>query len=342
MAGKLPEWREIAEMARKTPGVTSATPLIEQPLMATYTGRVEGVLVRGMRIEDIRSNKTLALKAGSMAEVTPGSGNVAIGARLAEQLGATVGSQISLISPDGQTTPFGSVPRVVGYRVAAIFEIGIYDYDKAFVIMPIADAQQLLLLGDSVGMVELETTDADNVGTILKPLVTQIGDRAVVTDWRGLNSALFEALAVERVAMFVVLSIIVLVAVFNILSSLIMLVAGKDARHCDPADDGCDAQLARAHLRRGRHGDRCDRYCGWVVARFRLPVLSAEYRRFRAVRDGAEPLGSVDPLPYRIAVEDRSGGDRRHHGHGAAVQLPGDALSRDESGGDRSGASAPL
>ncbi len=225
--GRLPDWRQIADMARKTPGVTSATPLIEQPLMATYTGRVEGVLVRGMRVEDIRSNKTLALKAGNMAEVTPGSGNVAIGARLAEQLGATVGSTISLISPDGQTTPFGSVPRIVGYRVAAIFEIGVYDYDKAFVIMPIADAQQLLLMGDAVGMVELQTTDADNVGAILKPLVKQVGDRAVVTDWRGLNAALFEALAVERVAMFVVLSIIVLVAVFNILSSLIMLVRAK-------------------------------------------------------------------------------------------------------------------
>ncbi len=225
--GRLPEWRNIADMARKTPGVTSAVPLIEQPLMVSYTGRVEGAIVRGMRVEDLRSNKTLALKAGSMADVTPGSGNVAIGARLAEQLGATVGSTISLISPDGQTTPFGSVPRVVGYRVAAIFEIGIYDYDKAFVIMPIADAQQLLMMGDAVGMVEVQTIDADNVGQILKPLVKQIGDRAVVSDWRGLNAELFEALAVERVAMFVVLSIIVLVAVFNILSSLIMLVRAK-------------------------------------------------------------------------------------------------------------------
>ncbi len=225
--GRLPDWRAIADAARKTPGVTSATPLIEQPLMASYEGRVEGVLVRGMRVEDIARNPTLKLKAGSMAAVTVGSGNVAVGARLAEQLGATVGSTLSLISPDGQTTPFGSVPRIVGYRVAAIFEIGVYDYDKAFVVMPIPDAQQLLLLGDAVGMVEIETKDADEVGTILAPLAAKIGERAVVTDWRGMNAALFEALAVERVAMFVVLSIIILVAVFNILSSLIMLVRAK-------------------------------------------------------------------------------------------------------------------
>jgi lipoprotein-releasing system permease protein len=225
--GRLSNWQEIAEMARKTPGVVSATPLIEQPLMATFNGRVEGVLVRGERLEDMQTNKTFEVKAGKMADVTIGSGNIAIGSRLAEMLGAQVGSSISLISPDGQTTPFGSVPRIVSYRVAAIFEIGLYDYDKAFIMMPIPDAQQLLLLGDQVGMVEVETTDADNVQQILAPLAKQVGKRAVVTDWRQMNAALFEALAVERVAMFVVLSIIILVAVFNILSSLIMLVRAK-------------------------------------------------------------------------------------------------------------------
>ena len=225
--GRLPQWQAIAEAARTTPGVTSATPLIEQPLMATFNGRVEGVLVRGERVEDIRGNNTMKLKAGRMGEVTAGSNNVAIGSVLASQLGATVGSQISLISPDGQTTPFGSVPRIVSYRVAAIFEIGLYDFDKAYVVMPLADAQQLLLLGDQVGMLEVQTVDADNVENILRPLADRIGDTAVVTDWRKMNVALFEALAVERIAMFVVLSIIVLVAVFNILSSLIMLVRAK-------------------------------------------------------------------------------------------------------------------
>ncbi|UVO53204.1 lipoprotein-releasing ABC transporter permease subunit [Sphingomonas sp. SUN039] len=225
--GRLAGWQEIAEMARKTPGVTSATPLIEQPLMATFNGRVEGVLVRGERLEDMRGNKTFEVKAGRMADVTVGSGNIAIGSRLAEMLGAQVGSTISLISPDGQTTPFGSVPRIVGYRVAAIFEIGLYDYDKAFVMMPIPDAQQLLLLGDQVGMVEVQTTDADNVQQILAPLAKQVGERAVVTDWRQMNAALFEALAVERVVMFVVLSFLMILAGLNILSSLIMLVRGK-------------------------------------------------------------------------------------------------------------------
>lgn len=227
--GQLTDWREIVREAKATPDVTAAVPLIEQPLMASYNGRVEGILVRGMRVADIRNNSTLHAKVviGSLDRLTPGSGNIAIGSRLAEALGAQVGSDITLISPQGQTTPFGTVPRMVSYKVAAIFEIGIYDYDKAYVIMPIQDAQTLLLMGDSVGMVELTTTNADRVGEILRPLADKIGNGAVIADWRSMNAQLFEALAVERVAMFTVLSIIILVAVFNILSSLIMLVRAK-------------------------------------------------------------------------------------------------------------------
>jgi lipoprotein-releasing system permease protein len=227
--GRLENWQGLVQQARKTPGVTEAIPLIEQPLMASYSGRVEGVLVRGMQRGDILANKTLQGKvhAGSLERLQPGTNTVAIGARLAESLGATVGGEISLISPEGRTTPFGTVPRIVSYTVAAIFEVGVYDYDKAFVIMPIEDAQTLLMLGDAVGMVEIQTVNADKVDEILAPLSGAVSGKGQIADWRSLNSSLFEALQVERVAMFVVLSIIILVAVFNILSSLIMLVRAK-------------------------------------------------------------------------------------------------------------------
>jgi lipoprotein-releasing system permease protein len=227
--GKLPDWRRIAAETKKLPGVTSATPLIEQPLMATFGGRVEGVLLRGMTIPDLRRNPVMQGKVirGSLNALAPGTDRIAIGARLAEQLGADLGSQVSLISPQGQTTPFGTVPRIVSYQVAAIFEVGVYDYDKTFVVMPMSDAQTLLMLDDAVGMIEVQTVDADRVGEILAPLKPLIARQAEVRDWRDLNSSLFEALAVERVTMFVVLSLIILVAVFNILSSLIMLVRAK-------------------------------------------------------------------------------------------------------------------
>ena len=229
VGGRLPDWRRVVAEAKATPGVTEATPLIEQPLFATLGGRAEFILLRGMQLADIRGNATIRDKvvAGDLNAVTPGSGRVAIGARLAESLGATIGSEITVINPQGQTTPFGTVPRYVNYTVAAVFEVGVYDYDKAYVIMPMEDAQTLLLLGDDVGMVELETVNPDRVGTILAPLAQKVQGFAVVRDWRQLNAELFDALAVERVAMFVVLCIIILVAAFNIASSLIMLVRSK-------------------------------------------------------------------------------------------------------------------
>ena len=227
--GRLPDWQRIADAAKKTPGVTSALPLIETPLMATANGRFEGVLVRGMRVEDIRANKTITsnVLAGDIRSIVPGSNRVAIGSRLADTLGAYPGSQITLWNPEGRSTVVGTVPREVTYTVGAIFEVGVYDYDKAFVIMPMQDAQELLLMGDEVGMIEIQTSDPDKVQEILAPLRNLVQGKAVITDWRQMNSALFQALEVERVAMFIVLSLIVLVAVFNILSSLIMLVRAK-------------------------------------------------------------------------------------------------------------------
>ena len=227
--GRLLNWEQIADAARKTPGVESAKPLIEQPLMASANGRVEGVLVRGNTVEDIRTNPILNDKvvSGDLKSITPGSGRIAIGSRLAQALGAYPGSEISLISPDGRSTPVGTVPRIVTYTVGAIFEVGIFQYDEAFIIMPMQDAQTLLLLGNGVGMVEVQVEDPDRVGEILAPLQPLVQGRGVVVDWKQMNSALFEALEVERIAMFVVLCIIILVAAFNIASSLIMLVRTK-------------------------------------------------------------------------------------------------------------------
>ena len=227
--GRLDSWQQVLKDTKSTPGVTDATALIEQPLLATFNGRFEAILMRGMSVKDIRRNETLKGKtvAGSIDSLSAGSGRIAMGSRLAQNLGAQVGQMVTITNPQGRTTPFGTVPREISYEVAAIFEIGVYDYDKAFVIMPMEDAQTLMLLGDQIGMIEIKTEDPDRVNEILRPLLPKIDDKGMVVDWRSMNASLFEALAVERVAMFVVLSIIVLVAVFNILSSLIMLVRAK-------------------------------------------------------------------------------------------------------------------
>ena len=224
--GRLDNWQQVLEDARRTPGVVRASPLIEQPLLATFNGRVEAVLVRGNTPQDI-GRLSPNMLVGELSSLQPGNNNVAVGSRLAENLGARVGDTITIINPQGRATPFGTVPRQVGYTITAIFEIGVYDYDKAFVVMPIPNAQTLLLTGDSIGMIEVKTEDADKVAEILTPLAKKLQGRAVVTDWKTINASLFEALQVERVAMFFALSIIVLVAAFNILSSLVMLVRSK-------------------------------------------------------------------------------------------------------------------
>ena len=224
--GRLENWEQVLEEVRATDGVVDASPLIDQPLMATFNGRVDGVNLRGHTQEDIGELSPNVLM-GDINTLQPGANNVAIGSRLAMNLGARLGDVITLINPQGRSTPFGTVPRQVGYTITAIFEVGIYDYDEAFVIMPIPEAQTLLLTGDSIGMIEVTTTDADKVGEILAPLAQRLQGQAVVNDWKSINQSLFEALQVERVAMAFALSVIVLVAAFNILSSLVMLVRSK-------------------------------------------------------------------------------------------------------------------
>jgi len=224
--GRLDDWESVLANVERTPGVVDASPLIEQPLLTSFNGRAEAVFVRGQTDKDIAElGEKVVL--GDMASLRDGSGRIAIGMRLAQNIGARVGDTITIINPQGRATPFGTSIRQVGYEVGAIFEVGIYDYDEKFVVLPIKDAQTLLLMGDSIGMIEVTVDDPDRVGQILEPLAAQLTGKAVIADWKTINSALFEALQVERVAMAFALSFMVLVAAFNILSSLVMLVRAK-------------------------------------------------------------------------------------------------------------------
>jgi lipoprotein-releasing system permease protein len=224
--GRLENWEDVLEEVRQTPGVVSASPLIDEPLLASFNGRAEAILVRGNTQEDIDAFAPNVIM-GSLDSLREGEQNVAIGSRLAINLGVRLGDTITIINPQGRTTPFGTVPRQIGYRVSVIFEVGVYDFDERFVVMPIPNAQQLLLRGNTIGLIEVTTTDPDDVDAILAPVAQNLAGRAIVTNWKSMNASLFEALQVERVAMAFALSIIVLVAAFNILSSLVMLVRSK-------------------------------------------------------------------------------------------------------------------
>lgn len=225
------DYKTLISSLESVNGVKFALPVIEG--QALVQGELEGgsgALVRGMRKQDLEKLKAVSqnIKLGSLAQFDKEEG-VAIGSGLASKLGLTVGSYLRIITPDGDETPFGVTPRVKAYKVAAIFEVGMSEYDSIFVFMPLYEAQMFFNLGDQVKSLELFLNNPDAVEKI-KPVVEKIVEQQIyLIDWRERNQAFFSALQIERNVMFFILSLIVLVAALNIISGLIMLV--KDKSH---------------------------------------------------------------------------------------------------------------
>ena len=271
--------------------------------MATANGRFEGVLVRGMRVEDIRANKTITgnvRRRRHASRSRPGSGKVAIGSRLADTLGAYPGSQITLWNPEGRSTVVGTVPREVTYTVGAIFEIGVYDYDKAFVLH--ADAGRAGAAADGrPGRHGRDPDHQSRQGAADHRAASAGWSRAEasIVDWRQMNSALFQALEVERVAMFVVLSLIVLVAVFNILSSLIMLVRAKTRDIAILRTMGASRRgMMKVFMTVGVTIGSLGIVLGLILGAIFLYLPPGRGERDPG-RHRPEPVGSVGPLPDR-------------------------------------------
>jgi lipoprotein-releasing system permease protein len=225
----LTDYEELAKKISGLKGVTYALPIVEGQTLASGTrGAGTGALVRGLRPEDLQKIPLIAgnIRQGSFDGFTAGEG-VAIGSRLAQNLGLGAGDQITLISPDGDVTPIGTTPRVKSYPVSAIFEIGMSEYDASIILMPLAEAQLYFNSEDRVQSIEIVANDPDAVDE-LRPLVEEAAKRPLLlTDWRERNQTFFSALQVERNVMFMILTLIVLVAALNIISGLIMLVKDK-------------------------------------------------------------------------------------------------------------------
>ncbi len=225
----LNDYAALAKKFAAVPGVTMALPLVEGETLASGRGGVgSGALIRGIRAEDLEKLKTVSgnIKSGDMVGFAAGTG-VLIGSRMAQQLGLAAGDQITLIAPDGDVTPFGVNPRVKSYTVSGIFEIGMSEYDSSIVFMPLEEAQLYFNSPGIVQSIEIFVTKPDDVDTI-KPLIEAAAGRQVyLTDWRARNETFFSALQVERNVMFMILTMIVLVAALNIISGLIMLVKDK-------------------------------------------------------------------------------------------------------------------
>ncbi|WP_417453584.1 lipoprotein-releasing ABC transporter permease subunit [Kiloniella sp.] len=225
--GDLVDYKTIAERISALSSVTSATPQVQGQVMVTASGTATGGLVRGMAPKDLKARKLIAEKivAGSLNDFT--GDNVVIGERLARSLRLGVGDKITLVSPNSSVTVFGSIPRLKAYTIAALFDIGMYEYDSSFIYMTLDAAQIFFELPEMVNTIEVFVDNPDLTNAVRRDIHNTIGTGIVTRDWQQSNASFFNAIQVERNVMFLILSLIILVAVFNIVSGQIMLVKDK-------------------------------------------------------------------------------------------------------------------
>jgi lipoprotein-releasing system permease protein len=227
VSGGFADFDAAAQKIREVPGVVRVTPLVEGQVMATSEASAAGALVRGIRPDDLRSLQLLAnhIVQGSLADF--GDDGVAVGDRLARRLGVTVGGPITVLSPQGTATAFGTMPRVKTYQVVALFNVGMYEYDNSFIYAPLDAAQLFFRLPGAVSSLEVFVGDPDRVREERRLIAAALGGHVRIVDWQQANSSLFNAVEIERNVMFLILTLIIVVAAFNIISSMIMMVKDK-------------------------------------------------------------------------------------------------------------------
>jgi len=223
----LADFDQLADRLRAAEGVVTVTPLISGQVMATAHGVASGALVRGIRPEDLAARAAIAdhLQAGSVARLS--DDQIAIGSRMAYRMALGLGDRLTLISPKGTATAFGTVPRMKAYEIGAIFEVGMFEYDNTLILMPLEAAQLYFQLEGRANELEVMVADPDHVGAYRNELRPLVGDAGQLVDWQQANASFFTALKVERNVMFLILSLIIMVAAFNIIAGMIMLVKDK-------------------------------------------------------------------------------------------------------------------
>lgn len=212
------------------PGVLAVTPQVEGQVMAAAAGQTSGAVVRGVRWADLAARKPLWQALNEKALTAFKSGDqLLMGHRLARTLGVGPGDTLTLVGARGRTTPFGTLPQRRSYQIAGLFDVGMFEYDKAFIFMPLDAAQQFFGQDSRVTGLEIYATDLSNTDTIGDYIRQIVTEKLVVNDWRDRNRSFLNALVVERNVMFLILTLIILVAAFNIISSMIMLVRSKNS-----------------------------------------------------------------------------------------------------------------
>ncbi|MEQ9150841.1 MAG: lipoprotein-releasing ABC transporter permease subunit [Parvibaculum sp.] len=221
------DYDTIAARIADVPGVVSVAPLVDGQVMVQSARSAGGALVRGMREADLKNLSIVAesVTAGSLDGLD--EGGVAVGSRLAMSLGLTVGDNITLLSPKGAITPFGTAPKVGSFPIRAIFELGMSEYDASFVFMSLDEARAFFRTYEGVSALEIRLANPDRVNDFVKPVSIAAGPCCTTSTWQQRNESFFSALQVERNVMFLILTLILIVASLNIISGLVMLVKDK-------------------------------------------------------------------------------------------------------------------
>ncbi|MGN6115513.1 MAG: lipoprotein-releasing ABC transporter permease subunit [Nitrobacter sp.] len=224
----LTDWKDVADRVSQVSGIRLAAPVVDGQALASSAFNASGVLVRGIRGDDLNKLTSVAnnIKQGTLEGFDDGHG-VAIGRRLADQLSLHAGDTITLVAPRGAVTPMGVTPRIKSYKIVAVFEVGMSEYDSTFIFMPLPEAQAYFNRANDVTAIEVYTDNPDKIDEFRKSVTEAAGRPVFLVDWRQRNSTFFNALQVERNVMFLILTLIVLVAALNIVSGLIMLVKDK-------------------------------------------------------------------------------------------------------------------
>ncbi len=224
----LSDYADVAARLSQVPGVRSAVPLIEGQVLASSAFAASGALIRGVREQDVKRMESVAgnILTGTLDGFDEGQG-LAIGRRMADHLGIRTGDTITLLAPNGVASPFGVAPRRKSYKVSAVFEVGMSEFDATFAFMPFSEAQLFFNKENEASVIEIYLTDPDRVDEVAPRIVLGAGRPVLTNDWRQRNRTFFGALEVERNVMFLILTLIVLVAALNIISGLIMLVKDK-------------------------------------------------------------------------------------------------------------------
>ena len=219
---------DLATRLAAVEGVVTATPQVHGQVMVTAGGAATGAIVRAMRREDVAARPILAdnIIRGSLADYATDDG-ILLGYRLAQQLGVRVGDSVRLVAPDGTTTVVGTVPRMKTYRIAALFDVGMYEYDNSFIYMPLEAAQLFFRLPESVNALEVLVGSADEAVDARVALQRELGAGFRTVDWQQSNASFFNAIQVERNVMALILSLITIVAALNVISGQTMVVKDK-------------------------------------------------------------------------------------------------------------------